>query len=154
MSGEKNARQAATFRYEYRLKNLADMGGELSKAMHLKTFEQNGRVIALIDSDQPLITDAASALGLLADVRYETGADRIALNRQALSESFFILSTCLAGEVLQKFINYHAKLAVYGDFSEYTSKPLRDFIRESNRGNDIFFTATADEAVKRLAGVQ
>lgn len=114
------------------------MGGELSKAMHLKTFEQNGRVIALIDSDQPLITDAASALGLLADVRYETGADRIALNRQALSESFFILSTCLAGEVLQKFINYHAKLAVYGDFSEYTSKPLRDFIRESNRGNDIF----------------
>ncbi|MFQ7002806.1 MAG: DUF4180 domain-containing protein [Ruthenibacterium lactatiformans] len=35
----------------------------------------------------------------------------------------------------------------------YTSKPLRDFIRESNRGRDIFFPATRQEAILRLAGV-
>lgn len=52
-----------------------------------------------------------------------------------------------------KFINYGAKLAVYGDYSGYTSKPLRDFIRESNRGRDIFFPATRQEAILRLAGV-
>ena len=39
------------------------------------------------------------------------------------------------------------------DYSGYTSKPLRDFIRESNRGRDVFFPATRQEAILRLAGV-
>ena len=44
----------------------------------------------------------------------------------------------MAGEILQKFINYHVKIAIYGDYSVYTSKPLRDFIYESNHGKDVF----------------
>lgn len=56
---------------------------------------------------------------------------------------FFILRTQLAGEILQKFINYQAKLAIYGDYTKYTSKPLKDFIYESNKGNDFFFVADA-----------
>ena len=39
---------------------------------------------------------------------------------------------------------------MYGDFSRNTSKPLKDFIRESNRGRDVFFAATKDEAVDLL----
>ena len=42
------------------------------------------------------------------------------------------------------------RIAIYGDFSRYTSKPLKDFIRESNRGRDVFFAATKDEAVDLL----
>nr|WP_325220319.1 DUF4180 domain-containing protein [uncultured Oscillibacter sp.] len=38
-----------------------------------------------------------------------------------------------------------------GDYSRYTSKPLRDFIYESNNGKDFFFTAPKKEAVERLA---
>jgi hypothetical protein len=67
-------------------------------------------------------------------------------------EAFFKLSTGIAGEILQKFINYQAKLAIVGDFSGYTSKPLHDFIYESNRGRDIFFAASMDEAMEKLAG--
>ena len=33
------------------------------------------------------------------------------------------------------------KLAIIGDFSGYTSKPLRDFIYESNNGNQVFFVS-------------
>ncbi len=55
-------------------------------------------------------------------------------------KKFFILSSGLAGDVLQKFVNYRFRIAVYCDFSKYASKPLKDFIRESNRGKDVFFT--------------
>lgn len=68
-----------------------------------------------------------------------------------LGEDFFVLSTGIAGEILQKFINYHVKAAMFGDYSHYTSKPLRDFIYESNNGKDFFFTASKEEAVERLA---
>ena len=68
-----------------------------------------------------------------------------------VAEEFFILSSGLAGEVLQKYVNYHFKLAIWGDFSHYTSKPLHDFIYESNQGNDFFFVASQEEALRKLA---
>ena len=64
---------------------------------------------------------------------------------------FFILSSGLAGEVLQKLINYGGRIAIYGDYSRYTSKPLKDFIFESNKGRGVFFTATRDEALALLS---
>lgn len=42
------------------------------------------------------------------------------------------------------------RIAIYGDFSRYTSKPLKDFMRESNRGRDVFFAATEEEATAAL----
>jgi len=63
------------------------------------------------------------------------------------------LSTGLAGEILQKFINYHIKIAIYGDYSNYTSKPLKDFIYECNHGKDFFFTATKEEGIEKLIEV-
>jgi hypothetical protein len=56
----------------------------------------------------------------------------------------------MAGEILQKFSNYRMRLAIVGDFSEYKSKSLRDFIRESNRTGTINFVGTIDEALLRL----
>jgi len=63
---------------------------------------------------------------------------------------FRILSTGLAGEILQKYTNYGGRIAIYGDYSRYTSKPLRDFIYESNKGKSVFFVATKEEAIEML----
>jgi len=109
--------------------------------------------IAFIHSNEIIITDAQSALDLIATVRYEVDCDYIAIPKSAVNEDFFMLSTGVAGEILQKFVNYQVKLAIIGDYSKYTSKPLRDFIYESNNGSHIFFVATEDEAVERLSGV-
>lgn len=54
---------------------------------------------------------------------------------------------------MQKFINYGIRIAIYGDFSSYTSKPLKDFIYESNNGNDIFFQPDRNQAVEKLTTV-
>lgn len=86
-----------------------------------------------------MIVDTQSALDLAMTVKYATGAERIVIDKDAVCEDFFILSTGMAGEILQKFMNYHVKAAVYGDYSHYTSKPLKDFIYESNHGKDFFF---------------
>ena len=52
---------------------------------------------------------------------------------------------------MQRFINYRFKFAIYGDYSRCTSRPLKDFIRESNEGRDFSFAATWEEAVRLLA---
>ncbi len=122
--------------------------------MEIKTVQKNGNTAALVHSDEPVITDVTSALDFMATVKYEAGCDRIALNKEAITEDFFKLSTCLAGEILQKFINYCVKFAIVGDFSHYTSKPLKDFMYESNRGNDIFFVSTQEEAAEKLTSAR
>ncbi len=88
--------------------------------------------IPIIKSNEVIIKDVQSAIDFIMTIKYETNCNKIALNKEAIIEDFFILSKGLAGEILQKFINYQTKFSIYGDFSKYTSKPLKDFIYESN----------------------
>lgn len=106
--------------------------------------------IAMVREPGVLITDSSSAMDLLATARYETGCSAMVLRKEQIDEPFFRLSTGLAGEVLQKFVNYQMKLAIVGDFSGYTSKPLRDFIRESNEGHHICFQPDEEAALAWL----
>ena len=119
--------------------------------MEINTIEKYDKVIAIIHSNEILITDVQSALDFIATIRYETGCARIILNKSALCEDFFHLSTRFAGEILQKFINNYVKVAIIGDFSKYTSKSLKDFMYESNKGKDIFFLPDEKQAVEKLS---
>ena len=118
--------------------------------MPYEIVERDGMRIAVISGGAAQIRDASSALDLSMSIRYETGISRLAIDKEALCGDFFILSTGVAGEILQKFINYRFKAAIYGDYTGYTSKPLRDFIRESNRGRDFFFVSTQEAALQKL----
>ena len=118
--------------------------------MNIETIQTPRGAIAVLSGGETQITDAGTALDLAMSVRYETGASRLAIDKRLVCEDFFILITGVAGEALQKLMNYRFKAAIYGDYARYTSKPLRDFIRESNRGKDFFFVSTREEAVQRL----
>ncbi|MCI8362725.1 MAG: DUF4180 domain-containing protein [Clostridia bacterium] len=106
--------------------------------------------IAIVKSNEIIIKDIESAIDFIMNIKYETNCNKIAVNKEAVIEDFFILSKGLAGEILQKFINYQTKFAIYGDYSKYTSKPLKDFIYESNNGKDIFFVENEEEAIRML----
>ena len=121
--------------------------------MKIEVIRKNNIEVAVINSNECLIKDVQSALDFIMTVKYETGCKNIAINKEAVVEEFFVLSTCLAGEILQKFIIYGVRFAIYGDFSKYTSKPLKDFIYESNRGKDIYFQADVSCAVEKLCGI-
>ena len=118
--------------------------------MTITKIEKNGILCAIVDSDEPLITDTQSALDVLMTAKYEAGTKNIVISKELIVEDFFILSTGLAGEILQKYINYGGRIAIFGDYSHYTSKPLHDFIYESNKGKDVFFVGTQEEAIDRL----
>ena len=112
--------------------------------MKLEIVRKNNRKIAVVNSDELLITDALSALDLVMTVKYETGCTDIAVNKEAVTEDFFILSTCLAGEILQKFINYGVRFAIYGDFSCMRATRGRTFI--FSRIWSLRLTSSADKA--------
>lgn len=118
--------------------------------MVVETVKTDTINIAVVTSEAVLITDPQSSLDFMMSVAYSTQCNAIALDKRALAEDFFVLSSGLAGEVLQKFTNYKMKLAVFGDFSGYTSKALRDFFYETNKGNHIYFMPTKEEAIKKL----
>lgn len=118
--------------------------------MNFKTIEKNGVLCAVVVDTEKVISDPQSALDLLMSAKYDVGTKNIVIDKALIADDFFILSTGLAGEVLQKYVNYGARIAVYGDYSRYTSKPLKDFMYESNKGKDVFFVSSEEEAVDKL----
>lgn len=55
----------------------------------------------------------------------------------ALSEDFYNLKTRLAGMALQKFINYHVKVAVIIEDEERYNDRFKEMIMEANKGNNF-----------------
>jgi hypothetical protein len=108
--------------------------------------------IAYVSSDGELISSGGDALALI----YEPGsadATWIAVPVSRLDAAFFDLSSGIAGEIVQKFVNYRSRLAVIGDISPQleASSALSDFVRESNRGDRIWFVNDRAELEARLA---
>jgi hypothetical protein len=89
---------------------------------------------------------------LIVDAYYAHQADWIAFTPEQLGDDFFELRTGRAGAVAQKFVDYHMGLAVVGDISERTaaSASLSDWVRESNRGKNLWFVDDLDELGQRL----
>jgi hypothetical protein len=106
-------------------------------------------IVAELSNEKLVITEVQEMLDLMGDSGVNN-CNRIILREQNLHPDFFRLHTGLAGEILQKFSTYDFKLAIIGDFSKYQSKSLHDFIRESNKGNRIFFTDNFDDAIIKL----
>ncbi len=92
-------------------------------------------------------------LDVAATTAYNEGHNNIhiALYKESLNEDFFDLKTRIAGEMLQKFINYNVKIAIMGSFDKYSSKSLRDFIRESNRTGNVMFVSEIKSYLQKLA---
>lgn len=99
------------------------------------------------------MNDERSAVDFMARVLEETDCDRIIVDKAIVPEEFFDLSTGLAGSNLQKFVNYRMKIAFVGNFSIYQSKSLRDFIYESNKGKDVFFVDSEEQALEKLSSI-
>ena len=118
--------------------------------MITKIIQKNNTTIAIIFSKKVLITDTQSALDLVMDIKYKTNSSNIAMNKESIINDFFILRTGIAGEILQKFVNYGIRFAIYGNFEKYESKSLKDFMYESNKGKNIYFQPSLSLAINKL----
>ncbi|WP_327729599.1 DUF4180 domain-containing protein [Streptomyces sp. NBC_00487] len=99
------------------------------------------------------IARESDALDLIGNAGYQ-GAAWVAVPVERLDEAFFHLPTRVAGDIIQKFVQYRVGLAVIGDIARHTtaSSALRDFVRECNRNRQTWFLADVDELRERLKG--
>lgn len=110
------------------------------------------RAVLVCDPEGPAVDGGNGALDLIGDA-WGHSADVVALPVDRLDDSFFDLSSGLAGEVLQKFVNYRMPLAIIGSITSHldASSALRAFVAESNRGQQVWFLADLAELDHRLA---
>lgn len=106
----------------------------------------NGKTIAEYNAPGVVLKTPQEFLQMLMD----SCAEAIIIHQQNIDERFFELRSGLAGDMLQKIVNYRLRLAIVGDFSVYESKSLKAFIAESNRSNAIVFVSTVEEALCRV----
>lgn len=106
----------------------------------------NGTTIAEYNEKGVVLKTTQEFLQMIMD----SCAEAIIVHAKNIDESFFELRSGLAGDMLQKVVNYRLRLAIVGDFSVFESKSLKAFIVESNRSNTIVFVSTVEEALERF----
>jgi uncharacterized protein DUF4180 len=105
-----------------------------------------------VGASGPAVRTGGDALGLIYE-ECAQNAEWIAVPVTRLDPVFFDLRTGVAGELVQKFVNYGRRLAVVGDIRAYldVSGALCDFVGESNRGRHVWFVADEAELEARLS---
>ena len=108
-----------------------------------------GRVI-IVSPDGEMIT--ASASGDLIGTALSEAVSWIVVPQQRLGDDFFRLRTGVAGEIAQRFVTYRIGLVILGDITRFTdvSPTLRDVVRESNAGRQLWFVADRAELDERF----
>jgi Domain of unknown function (DUF4180) len=105
-------------------------------------FSAQGRVLAAPGDINDFISEVWSHDAVMAVIPVSR-----------LSPDFLKLSTRLAGETVQKFVNYNIPLVILGDVSRQSAQSgaLRDYIYESNKGRSVWFLPDEEALRARLA---
>jgi len=119
----------------------------------------SGRVVELAglrawlcDPEGPPLASDSDAADVVGEA-FANAAPIVVVPVARLAPGFLDLRTRLAGEVLQKFVNYRRQVAILGDITEAlrTSGALCDFVRESNRGRSVWFVPDLAALEAKLA---
>ncbi len=82
----------------------------------------------------------------------EKGSNRLMLHAESLTEDFYRLRTRLAGDILQKFINYHIRVAAILPLDLVNQGRFREMVLEANRGNQFRVFQNREQAEQWLIG--
>lgn len=112
----------------------------------------HGVPVLLCDQDGRKLNGGDTALDLIGDAM-GCHAEVVAVPVERVADEFFALRSGVAGDVVQKFVNYRLRLVIVGDIVSHVadSDALRDFVREANRGTQMWFVADRAELEQRLA---
>ena len=102
--------------------------------------DMHGATVLVRAIEGPVLRSEPGADQLLS-AAWAGNATSVALSIERFGAEFFQLETRMAGEIAQKFVNYHMRLGIVGDISSFRnqSKALRGFVSKSNRGPSLWF---------------
>lgn len=127
---------------------MGDESGRVAKVSS-ELIEVAGKRIIVIRGDEPIASKKAA--NDLVSLAFEYEANLFALDEGALGSEFLDLRTGVAGEVLQKFVNYNlAGAAILPDELAQGGR-FGELMLEMNRGKRFRSFRTFDEAVQWLA---
>jgi hypothetical protein len=117
-----------------------------------KVYETHGVRVLECDANEKQLRNYNEAVELIGNA-FEKRASVILVPAECLDDDFFRLNTRIAGELIQKIVQYRLRLVIVGDISRHLaeSTALRAFVLEANRGKDVWFVATREELDERLA---
>ena len=113
--------------------------------------QTGGTTVFILDAAGPPVGSSQDAVDIIGQA-WSSRATLIAIPARRFAAGFFTLSTGLAGEFIQKFVNYRLSIAIIGDIAEHlqASSALRAFVHESNRGRQVWFLGDLDQLDARL----
>jgi hypothetical protein len=119
--------------------------------MAAATYTLHGVQVFDVPADGPVIQTEREAADILGEALSQD-AKLVVLPSVRLSPAFFQLRTGLAGAIVQKFVNYRVKLAIIGTIPDEAlqSTAMQAFIKECNRGQDIWFLGHIDDLKTKL----
>ncbi|GGV23124.1 hypothetical protein GCM10010293_20180 [Streptomyces griseoflavus] len=111
----------------------------------------HGVAVLLCGPDGRKLGGGETALDLIGDAM-GCQAEVVAVPVDRVADEFFTLRSGVAGDVVQKFANYRIRLVIVGDITARVagSDALRDFVREANRGGQVWFVTDRTELERRL----
>jgi len=119
----------------------------------MRTFELGGTTVLVEDGEGPPV--GTMLIGDVLTASFEAAARTVAIAVARLDPAFFDLRSGVAGEVVQKLVQYERRLAVVGELPDtaLASRSFSAFVREGNRGDGPWFVATLDELSERLGAI-
>jgi Domain of unknown function (DUF4180) len=117
-----------------------------------KFYELHGVRVLECAAGETRLRTYADAVEIVGQ-SFENRATVIVIPVECLDDDFFQLRTRIAGELIQKIVQYRRRLVIVGDISRHLaeSSAVRAFVNEANRGQEIWFLASLEELEKRLA---
>ncbi|MDK8183349.1 DUF4180 domain-containing protein [Paenibacillus sp. UMB4589-SE434] len=106
--------------------------------------KENKKYIELISTTEPLSTEN-DALDLIA-ICWEHEANALMVHYATISADFFKLKTKVAGNMIQKFINYGIKAAVIIPPETIQKGRFKEMAMETNKGNHFRLYESIEEA--------
>ena len=96
--------------------------------------------VLVLPADGPRLRTEQDAVDVIGEA-WSADAQTVVVPVGRLDETFWTLSTRVAGGILGKFTQYRMRLVVVGDIAERLagSETLRAFVHEANRGGEVSF---------------
>lgn len=98
-----------------------------------------------LNNDGAIISEEADILDIFGKIYQK---NKLLLHSSNLSPNSFDLSTGLAGDVLQKMVNYQVSTALVVDLSKVKSQKFKEMANEASMKNVFRFFESEEDAVK------
>lgn len=102
-----------------------------------RRIEKNEKGYLDVSEINPPISGVQGVLDHLIGVCWEYDVHRVMVDSSCFEEGFYRLRTGIAGDVLQKLLNYHIKTALIITDTKLIRGKFEDFVLEANKGHDF-----------------